>query len=225
MEPRRACRARRRRGAPGPTGRRARTRARNLPAGYRAWHGPALRHRLRRQRDQGRARRPGGRRLRRRAGADPDPGAVDPRGGRRGPRRPAGPVPRSSHRRRRDHRARRRTTRRRAARRPTSTRRGSAPTPTPLFTEATGRDVHVVNDADAAGLAEVRYGAARGRRRPGHRDHPRHRHRLAPWCTTGCWCRTPSSATSRSTATTPSRGRPTAHASGRTCPWRSGPSG
>jgi polyphosphate glucokinase len=33
-----------------------------------------------------------------------------------------------------------------------------------LFTEATGRDVHVVNDADAAGLAEVRYGAARGQR-------------------------------------------------------------
>ena len=32
-----------------------------------------------------------------------------------------------------------------------------------LFTEATGRDVHVVNDADAAGLAEVRYGAARDR--------------------------------------------------------------
>jgi polyphosphate glucokinase len=33
-----------------------------------------------------------------------------------------------------------------------------------LFTDATGRDVHVVNDADAAGLAEVRYGAAKGRR-------------------------------------------------------------
>ena len=33
-----------------------------------------------------------------------------------------------------------------------------------LFTKATGRDVHVVNDADAAGLAEVRYGAAAGRR-------------------------------------------------------------
>jgi polyphosphate glucokinase len=32
-----------------------------------------------------------------------------------------------------------------------------------LFTQATGRDVHVVNDADAAGLAEVRYGAAMGR--------------------------------------------------------------
>ncbi|HEY8059485.1 MAG TPA: ROK family protein [Acidimicrobiales bacterium] len=31
-----------------------------------------------------------------------------------------------------------------------------------LFTDATGRDVHVVNDADAAGLAEVRYGAAKG---------------------------------------------------------------
>ena len=33
-----------------------------------------------------------------------------------------------------------------------------------LFTAATGREVHVVNDADAAGLAEVRYGAAAGRR-------------------------------------------------------------
>ena len=33
-----------------------------------------------------------------------------------------------------------------------------------LFTDATGRDVHVVNDADAAGLAEVRFGAAKGRR-------------------------------------------------------------
>jgi polyphosphate glucokinase len=32
-----------------------------------------------------------------------------------------------------------------------------------LFTDATGRDVHVLNDADAAGLAEVRYGAAAGR--------------------------------------------------------------
>ena len=32
-----------------------------------------------------------------------------------------------------------------------------------LFTEATGRDVHVVNDADAAGLAEAEYGAAKGR--------------------------------------------------------------
>lgn len=32
-----------------------------------------------------------------------------------------------------------------------------------IFTEALGREVHVVNDADAAGLAEVEYGAARGR--------------------------------------------------------------
>ncbi|MGH9270366.1 MAG: polyphosphate--glucose phosphotransferase [Ilumatobacteraceae bacterium] len=32
-----------------------------------------------------------------------------------------------------------------------------------MFTKATGCDVHVVNDADAAGLAEVRYGAAQGR--------------------------------------------------------------
>lgn len=33
-----------------------------------------------------------------------------------------------------------------------------------LFSDTLGRDVHVVNDADAAGLAEVAYGAARGRR-------------------------------------------------------------
>jgi polyphosphate glucokinase len=31
-----------------------------------------------------------------------------------------------------------------------------------LFTAASGQDVHLVNDADAAGLAEVRFGAGRG---------------------------------------------------------------
>jgi len=33
-----------------------------------------------------------------------------------------------------------------------------------LLSERTGREVHVVNDADAAGLAEVTYGAAKGQR-------------------------------------------------------------
>lgn len=33
-----------------------------------------------------------------------------------------------------------------------------------LFAEALGRDIHFVNDADAAGYAEARYGAAAGRR-------------------------------------------------------------
>jgi polyphosphate glucokinase len=33
-----------------------------------------------------------------------------------------------------------------------------------IFTAALQRDVHVVNDADAAGLAEVQYGAAKGQR-------------------------------------------------------------
>ncbi|MHA7281195.1 polyphosphate--glucose phosphotransferase [Arthrobacter sp. MDT2-2] len=32
-----------------------------------------------------------------------------------------------------------------------------------LFTKVLGRDVHVINDADAAGLAEVRYGAGKGK--------------------------------------------------------------
>lgn len=31
-----------------------------------------------------------------------------------------------------------------------------------LFTQVLGRDVHVINDADAAGLAEVQYGAGKG---------------------------------------------------------------
>ncbi|GAA5511476.1 polyphosphate glucokinase [Deinococcus carri] len=31
-----------------------------------------------------------------------------------------------------------------------------------LFTQATGRDVHLINDADAAGLAEARFGAGAG---------------------------------------------------------------
>ena len=87
-----------------------------------------------------------------------------------------------------------------------------------LFTEATGRDVHVVNDADAAGLAEVRYGAARAARAwsSSPRSAPASARR---WCTTACWCRTPSSATSRSTATTPRPARPTAPARARTCRW------
>jgi len=33
-----------------------------------------------------------------------------------------------------------------------------------IFTEALDREVHVVNDADAAGLAEAEYGAAKGRK-------------------------------------------------------------
>jgi len=33
-----------------------------------------------------------------------------------------------------------------------------------LFSDALGRHVHAINDADAAGLAEARYGAARGQR-------------------------------------------------------------
>lgn len=33
-----------------------------------------------------------------------------------------------------------------------------------VFTEASGRDVHVINDADAAGLAEMRWGAGKDRR-------------------------------------------------------------
>ena len=47
-----------------------------------------------------------------------------------------------------------------------------------LLSDELGREVHVINDADAAGLAEARYGVATRPRRPGHRHHARHRHRL-----------------------------------------------
>ena len=47
-----------------------------------------------------------------------------------------------------------------------------------LFTKASARDVHVVNDADAAGLAEVRFGAGRDRHGRGDRADVRHRHRV-----------------------------------------------
>ena len=78
--------------------------------------------------------------------------------------------------------------------------------------------MHVVNDADAAGLAEVRYGAATGR--SGLVSSPPSAPASArPWCTTACWCRTPSSATSRSTATTPRSGPPTASARAEDLSW------
>ncbi len=47
-----------------------------------------------------------------------------------------------------------------------------------LFTKTVGHDVVVVNDADAAGLAEMRYGAGRGRDGVVHRAHVRDGHRL-----------------------------------------------
>ena len=90
------------------------------------------------------------------------PSPVDPRGGRRGLRRAARQVPRLH-------------ADRSASPCPGVVRHGVVHSAAnideawigtdadALFTEATGRDVHVVNDADAAGLAEVRYGAAKGR--------------------------------------------------------------
>ena len=48
------------------------------------------------------------------------------------------------------------------ARPPTSTSRGSAPTPRRCSRSELGREVVVVNDADAAGVAELHYGAAKG---------------------------------------------------------------
>ena len=76
-----------------------------------------------------------------------------------------------------------------------------------LFQEATGRPVGVVNDADAAGIAEVRFGAGRDQQGVVVRHHPRHRDRQRACSSTATWSRTPSSATSRCTARTPRTGR------------------
>ena len=69
------------------------------------------------------------------------------------------------------------------------------------------RPVHLVNDADAAGVAEMRYRGRRGPAGNGVPDHPRHRHRAPRCSTTACSSPTSSSGTWRSAAGTPSAGR------------------
>jgi polyphosphate glucokinase len=81
-----------------------------------------------------------------------------------------------------------------------------------LLEDKLGRTVRVINDADAAGLAEARYGVATGREG------------LVIVTTLG-WCPTPSSATSRSTGTTPRPRLRTPRASATSSPGTSGPSG
>ena len=87
--------------------------------------------------------------------------------------------------------------------------------------EATGRRVVAVNDADAAGYAEVVYGAARDVpgvvlvASSGRASAPRS-------SSTGCWCPTRSSATSRSTVTTRSRAPRTPRGTARACRSSSG---
>ena len=94
-------------------------------------------------------------------------------------------------------------------RRPTSTSPGS--TPRPRRSSRTPRARHLlVNDADAAGVAEVHYGAAKDHPGPGADDDAGHRASAPRSSTAASWFPTPSSATSRSTATTPSRGPPPA---------------
>ena len=91
-----------------------------------------------------------------------------------------------------------------------------------LFAKTLGRPVEVLNDADAAGVAEIRFGSARrreGRRRDGHTRHGRGdrvvRRRRA---------RRPirSSATSKSTARSPTAGRRARRAKRSPCRGRTG---
>ena len=90
----------------------------------------------------------------------------------------------------------------RCSRPPTSTRRGWTSTPRRSSRSTPARSVIVLNDADAAGIAELHYGAAKGEQDSSSspRWAPASARRSS---TTDVSCRTPSSVTSRSTATTP----------------------
>ena len=47
-----------------------------------------------------------------------------------------------------------------------------------FFEDGLGRDIHFANDADVAGVAELRYGAAKDQDGPHDPDDARHRDRL-----------------------------------------------
>ena len=55
-----------------------------------------------------------------------------------------------------------------------------------FFEDGLGRDIHFANDADVAGVAEMRYGAARGIQGLDDPDDARHRHRHRRCSTTAC---------------------------------------
>ena len=114
----------------------------------------------------------------------------------------AGPATRPAHRLRaaRRHQARRHEDRRQPRHglgRLRGRRRASAP--------ALGRPVHVINDADAAGMAELAYGEARGQPGTVILLTVGHRHRQRARSATGASCPTPSSGTSSCAARTPRR--------------------
>ncbi len=92
-----------------------------------------------------------------------------------------------------------------------------------LFTSASGCDVAVLNDADAAGVAEMTFGAGARSNRRRDRAHVRHRDRIRRVRRRPTWCRTPSSATSRSTDSMPKRAPPRVLASATTCRGSNGP--
>ena len=91
-----------------------------------------------------------------------------------------------------------------------------------LFGDALGRDVTVMNDADAAGLAEMPFGAGQGSPRHGRGRDPRHRDRERGRSPTACSSPTPSSATCRSRVATPRTGRRTRSANATSSPGSTG---
>ena len=114
----------------------------------------------------------------RRALACRDAASRDSRGGRRGRARAARSIRRE--RPARDHAPVGRPARRGARPPPTSTGRGSAPTPSRCSQRRRADPSGVVNDADAAGMAEIRYGAGKGRPRRRDPRHARHGDRQRP---------------------------------------------
>ena len=145
------------------------------------------RHRHWRQRHQGRARRPRNRRVRRRSDfASPPRRSRHRRTWRRSSVRSWRTSPRSSATARSASPSRRWSPTARPAPPRTSTSPGSMRRPRRSSKMQLGRDIMLVNDADAAGVAEVHYGAANGPPGPGAHDHARHRHRHARSSTAAC---------------------------------------
>jgi polyphosphate glucokinase len=72
-----------------------------------------------------------------------------------------------------------------------------------LFSATLGRRCLLVNDADAAGVAEQRHGAAKGTSKGWSSSRRSAPASVSPCCTTACSSPTRNSATSSSTATTP----------------------
>ena len=188
-----------------PSAGRSRTRCRPLPGHPPDGRGPG--HRCRRHRRQGRPGGPGHGRAGHPSRAREDTAALDAGGGARDDgRRWSSTCWPSMHRSRTWPSAAgcpAPSSRATCGRPPTSTRAGSTTTPPAASAPGSAAPVHIINDADAAGMAELAYGEA-GTSPARSSCSPSAPASAARSSARGAWCPTPSSVTC-SCATRPPR--------------------